>query len=83
MPEGKPVIIIKRDVNGDFKGMFNRAMEELTSGTKALICIDGFVSDKREVVAEAITSCFEEERKPLIYLFMPEPEARGIKESIF
>jgi len=80
MPEGKPVITIKRDGNEDFKGMFNRAMEKLTIGTKALICICGYSSEQRKV-AQAITSFFEEEMKPLIYIHR-ESELNDREEDI-
>ena len=64
MPEGQDVITIKRYANQNFETMFKRGINNLSSETKALICV---TSRFLEVCLDPILSCFEEKRRPLVY----------------
>ena len=59
--------------------MFKEAMGHLSSGAKALICIQ---ENLKRIVAEEIRSLFGEERKPLIYFGYHDTELNDRMEDI-
>ena len=67
-PEGRPIINIHKRGNENNKEKFKRATEELSSGTKALICVPNSSNNSSYNRLKEILSLFEDDWKPLIYV---------------
>ena len=68
MPEGQDIITIDRKGLSTFKEMIQSAISHLKDNMKTLICILDFHVHVKKMTAE-ILSVFEEEKRPLVYLF--------------